>query len=197
MRQQREENVAEKPKGRLGSGRQQQQQETEDVILRESLAFDLCGQQLADQVFLWLLAALVDDRRKEGLQRARCGQAGLGTRGAVADQIERPLLELVVVADGHAKEACDDGERIVAGELAYQLGARAVALDGADALVDQWLDQHLGVALDGLRAEGAGHQAAMHGVRAAVHLENCPAHHRPHDLAHDARRERLGIAQDL
>ena len=93
-REKRGEQVAERAKGRLTAGREEQAHAGEDLFVGQAPAVDLARDELADDVFARLRAPGCHDRGKE------VGEGGLGLEGALGivakgEEREGPRVKLV------------------------------------------------------------------------------------------------------
>src|SRR5262245_34905243 len=95
--EEREQHVADEPERGLGARRDQEAEEADDVIVAQALAVDRPGDQRADDVAGRVTAALGDDRQQVLAHRGRGGVAARVV-ACESDNVDRPLLELRVVA---------------------------------------------------------------------------------------------------
>ena len=120
--EQAEHEVARRPVGGLGAGREQQPQERDDLLVGEALPVELGLGEDADHVVAGVLAAVGDHAGEEVVQPLRRLEAALDVE-ADADELDRLAVELRQLVGGQAEHARDDVDRERPEELADQVGA--------------------------------------------------------------------------
>ena len=174
----------------LDAGREQEAKESEDLSVGEAVAVDRGRGQVADQVVLRRTPPFRNDLPEVGIEGAGCGLTSLPVRKA-AQHLDRPPLELRVVALREAEDAGDDLDGEVERHGPHELGA-----PGIDEAVDQLVDDDLyelgAPAGERLVPEAGGDHRSVTPVLLAVHLNDCLSD----DLGEDRRREPLAVAQD-
>lgn len=196
VRQQREEQAAQRAVGRLDTGRQQEPEEREDLLVTEFLPVDLGGGERTDQILTWVGPAGFKDRREVFTQRSRGCKSPFGIHQP-AQQRDRPPLELGIVFLGQSEQTGDDLARIVEGELLDQI-CSAVGRELVDQAVGDATDQLVLPPCQRLLRERFRDEAAKPTVDRLIHAEHHPfAQHRTEGRDDGGRRERLVVAQHL
>jgi hypothetical protein len=192
--EQPEQQVARGAVRRLRTGRKEQPEEREDLLVREVLTVQLGDGERAHEIVRRVSAPVGKNSREV------VAQLGRGARAAVpverdADELDRPAMELREVLAGEPEHPCDHVHRERQRALAHELGLAAVD-ERVDALVDDRTDHFGFPAFHRLTAERLLHEPAVGVVLGLVHLEDGVAHDRAHDVGVSGRRERLAVAQD-
>ena len=171
IRQQREQQVAQRAVGRLDAGGQQQPQEREDLLVFELVAVDFGGGERADQILFRLGSASLKNRREVVTQRGGGAQSAFRVHQP-AQQRDRPPLELRVVLLWQPEQTRDDLARIVEGELLDQIRP-AVRGEVVDQAVGDAPNEFILPARQRLLRERLLHQRPQPAVHRFVH----PQHH--------------------
>ena len=134
VREQPEHQVARRPVRGLGTGREQQSQEGDDLVVGQALAVELGLHEHADDVTTRVGAALGDDRGEVVVEPLRRLEPPLDVDDD-GDQLDGPAVELREASRGQAEHPRDDvhGEREE--QLPHELGAPPVG-----ELVDEPVD---------------------------------------------------------
>ncbi len=185
--QQGEQQRAECPVRRLRAGRQQEQEEREDLLVGQALPG-----QLADEVVLRSPSADGEYLAEVPPQRDRRGDRPVPV-GDDTNQLGGPVPELRIVRCGQAQDASDDLYREVEGQLFDQCRP-AASHEAVDELLDHRSDRRL---VQRRRAERRRHQRPLPPMLRLVHLQDRPAHDGTGDTLVDRGRERLAVPQNL
>jgi hypothetical protein len=182
--------------GRVGAGGEEQPQERVDLFVAEAFALDLGADERRDQVVPRLAAARREQRRQVGGELRRGRERALRIP-RVADQRQRPALEVRFVVGGDSEHAGDDGQGKLSVELRHEVG-RAPVREAVDQAVAERPEQLLHRVRHELASKGGRNQRALHAVLLALHAHEVAAHHREGvGLLGRPRREDLLLAERL
>ncbi len=163
------------------------------MLVVETLAVDLGGDDVTDQIVAGLAFPLLDQRRQVLAHGARGGPTPLRVDRSAADALG-PVVEGGVVLHGNPHDPRDHLDGVLARHVAHQIGP-AQRGEAVDQLVDHRTHQLPLPALEGHATEGVGDEAPILGVLVPVHGEHERSHVGAHRHLVDARREGVGISQ--